>query len=80
MIQRMKPDNTRTYRVRTQSGGWGWRSRLQTQYVHFEEFAHYAALRGLHKRLGYRTPRAAWEANPVIEGSTNPSDYRKVSA
>ena len=75
----MKPTNTRTYRVRTVSGIWGWRSRLSAQYRSLDEFALMSELYSLHTRLGYRNPRAAWEANPVIEGSTKPSDYRKVS-
>lgn len=75
----MKPSNTRTYRVRTQSGLWGWRSRLRTQYRSRDEFMQYA-IYNLARRLGYRSCAAAWRANPVIEGSTNPGDYRRVSA
>lgn len=75
----MKPNNTRIYRVRTQSGIWGWRSRLQAQYRSLDEFTIYSELYNLHARLGYYKPRAAWEANPVIEGSINPRDFRRVS-
>lgn len=76
----MKSTNTRTYRVRTVSGIWGWRSRLRAQYASREEFACYDDAHNLAERLGYTSPGDAWNANPVIEGSTNPSDYRKVSA
>lgn len=75
----MKSTNTRTYRVRTASGIWGWRSRLQVQHDSFENFRCFCDVYNNHIRLGYHSPYAAWEANSVIEGSTNPSDYRKVS-
>ncbi len=74
----MKPSNTRTYRVRTLSGSWGWRSRLRAQYRNYTEFAPNSAAYGLARRLGYPSAAAAWNANPVIEGGVNPSDYRKV--
>ncbi len=76
----MSPTNTRTYRVRTQSGIWGWRSRLRTQYSGFPEFNRNNQYFNLAARLSYETATDAWLANPVIEGSTNPSDYRRVSA
>ncbi len=76
----MSPTNTRTYRVRTQSGQWGWRSRLRVQYATREDFANWDDAYNLAERLGYSSPGEAWKANPVIEGSTNPGDYRRVSA
>ena len=69
-------------KVKCKSGSTGWRQRLQSVYADcadpFEAFKSYAEMYGLHTRLGYKTPAAAWKANPMVEGSTNPSDYRKV--
>lgn len=56
----------------------GWRTRLRNNYVNFSEWALLSDTWGLVNRLGFKTPEAAWKANPIIEGSTNPSDYRKV--
>ena len=33
---------------------------------------------GLHTRLGYKTIVGAWRANPVVQGSVDPSDFRVV--
>ena len=65
-------------RVKCRSGLTGYQCRLHENYADFDEFAHYAETYGLHTRLGYRTPKAAWEANPMIQGSVNPNDFRKV--
>lgn len=67
-------------RVKCKSGIEGWQCKLRKNYANFEEFEYYAELRGLHIRLGYKTPRNAWLANPVVQGSVIPSDFRKVSA
>lgn len=56
----------------------GWRTRLQNNYDSLTDWEHWSEMRGLAVRLGYGTARAAWTCNPVIEGSTNPSDFRKV--
>lgn len=66
-------------RVKCKSGLEGWRNRLRKNYKNFEEFKEYSEMYGLHQRLGYRSPEAAWKANPVCEGSVKPSDFRKVS-
>ena len=70
--------NRRIYRVRCRSGLPGWRTRLQVNYSDFEEFWGYDSAHGIAQRLGYASPAAAWDANPVIEGSVNPADFRKV--
>jgi hypothetical protein len=64
--------------VRCQSGLMGWQQRLRTVYASFEEFSSYCEVYGNHTRLGYRTPAGAWRANPMVQGSVNPSDYRRV--
>ncbi len=60
------------------SGLRGWRCRLQENYTNEAQFEAYAELYGLHTRLGYKTTRGAWLANPIVEGSVKPSDFRKV--
>lgn len=66
-------------KVKCRSGLMGWRGRLQDQYSSWDEFKNCAIIWGLVKRLGYNTEREAWEDNPVVEGSVNPSDYRRVA-
>lgn len=67
-------------RVRCQSGQMGERSRLQSRYTNAEEWHTYSAIYGLARRLGYASEFAAWDANPVIESSVNPSDLRRVAS
>ena len=55
-----------------------WKNRLQKVYDSFEEFQSYAETYGLLERLGFATAEEAWEANPMIQGSTNPEDYKVV--
>ena len=61
---------------KSKSGLTGWCGKLRDQYQNFAEFAHYAETYGLVARLGFDSAEAAWEANPVVEGSTTPADYR----
>ena len=66
-------------RVKCKSGLSGWRGRLRGIYDNdFSTFDCYCETYGIHSRLGYATPEDAWEANPSIEGSVQPSDFRKV--
>lgn len=76
----IKPNNPRIYRCRCKSGLKGWRARLQANYKSLREWIHYARTYGLHERIGFKSMADAWYANPVIEGSVNPSDFRKVAA
>ena len=66
------------HRVRCKSGLMGWRDRLRNQYLNFEEFRSFSEMYGLHERLDFKTASDAWEKNPLVEGSVNPSDYRTV--
>jgi hypothetical protein len=66
--------------VKCKSGLTGYQCRLQNNYAGLAEFERYAETYGLHSRLGFKTPRAAWDANPTIQGSVEPSDFRKVKA
>ena len=61
------------------SGSTGHSGRLNKNYSGFEEFERYSETYGLAKRLGYKSAKTAWQANPIVEWSTNPSDFRKVS-
>jgi len=60
------------------SGLKGWQDRLQRVYKDFDDFEFCCNAYGLHERLGFKTATAAWDANPIVRGSTNPNDYEKV--
>ena len=56
-----------------------WKSKLQENYDSLEEFIQYSDTYGLAERLGYGSPEEAWEDNPMIQGGTDPSDFKKVT-
>lgn len=62
--------------IKCNSGLNGWREKLQTNYHTFEDFKSFSDTYGLAKRLGFESAEKAWEANPLIEGSTDPDDFR----
>lgn len=61
--------------VKCRSEIMGWQCRLRDNYVSFDEFRSMAQTYGLHKRLGFVSPLHAWQANPLVQGSTVPSDF-----
>jgi hypothetical protein len=65
-------------RVQCKSGLRGWQAKLQDVYSSYSEFADFCFIYNNHARLGFESPEAAWEANPVVQGSVNPRDYRRV--
>ncbi len=66
-------------KVRCKSGITGWQTKLQENYDNsFEQFQRWCETHSIHTRLGYKSPESAWKHNPTIEGSTEPSDFRKV--
>ena len=67
-------------RVRTDSGLMGWKNNLQSGYENFEEFKSYSDTYGIAERLGFGSAEEAWEANPVVQGSVEPSDFRVSGA
>ena len=67
-------------RVICKSGLEGWQCKLRKNYLSFDEFKAYCETWGVHLRLGYKTAETAWKANPLIQGSVNASDFRKVRA
>jgi hypothetical protein len=52
-----------------------WSGPLQDEYTDFEEFETYDEMYNLSGRLGFDSAEEAWEANPVVKGSTDPNDY-----
>jgi hypothetical protein len=64
--------------VKCKSGLTGWQARLRKVYDSFVEFSRLCEIYNLHIRLGYKSPETAWRYNPTIQGSVNPSDYRKA--
>ena len=71
----------RVYAVRCDSGIMGWRTRLQNNYKNFEDWLFNSECWGLLDRLNrpkeyFADEREAWEANPIIQGSVNWSDFR----
>lgn len=52
-----------------------WKDKLQNVYEDLEDLTSYE---GLAEGLGFENAEAAWEANPTIQGSTNPAEYKTV--
>ena len=65
-------------RVKCRSGVGGEQVRLRDNYGSYEEWEAYAEMYGLHERLGYKSPKTAWKANPLTESSVVPGDYCKI--
>lgn len=55
-----------------------WKSHIQDVYTDFEEFEDYNKIYGLAKRLGFKSTKEAWDKNPMIQGSTDPKDYKII--
>ena len=66
------------HNVKCKSGLHGWQGRLHEVYNSLDEFEAYCNLRQIHIRLGFTSITRCWEANPVVQGSVNPSDLRRV--
>jgi hypothetical protein len=64
--------------VTLKSGLKGWQGFLRENYESFAEFQSIAENYNLHGRLGYTTPKAAWDDNPVVQGGVQPNDFGKV--
>jgi hypothetical protein len=57
----------------------GWKDKLHNVYDNdFEQFESYCRCFAISERLGFKTPKDAWETNPTIAGSTYPEDLRVV--
>ena len=55
-----------------------WKDKLQNVYESLEEFKQYDEMYGLIERLGFDNAEEAWEANPMIQGTVYPEDYKVV--
>lgn len=62
--------------VRCKSGLMGSRDHLRKNYENYEEFVEWDQTYGISRRLGFQSSLQAWEANPLIEWSVEPSDLR----
>jgi len=65
--------------VKCNSGLTGWQCNLRENYNSYSEFKSYSDSYGISERLGYKSAKKAWDENPIIQGSVNPSDLRKVA-
>lgn len=65
-------------RTTCKSGLNGWQGRLHEVYTDFDEFESYCMTHQIHVRLGYRSVKGCWRANPIVQGSVNPSDLCRV--
>lgn len=66
--------------VTCKSGLIGYQTRLCDEYHTFADFESFSDMYGLAVRLGFGSAREAWDANPLVQGSTNPADYCRVLA
>jgi len=57
-----------------------WKDHLQDVYKDFEEWKSYSEMFGLCERLGYESDEEAWEANPLIQGSEQPEEFKVVKS
>lgn len=71
--------NNNIKKVKCKSGLIGWRGSLRDVYSDFEDFEAYDSAFNIHSRLGYSDKNKCWEDNPIIEGSSLPSDFRIVN-
>ena len=64
-------------KVICKSGLKGWQDRLKNVYNSLDDFQYHNEHYGIARRLGFETAMAAWKANPIVRGSTLPSDYER---
>lgn len=74
----MKDGESKFEEVTCDSGIRGWRGRLQDVYTDIDEFQAFSNIYNFADKLGYGTARGVWHANPLMEGSSIPSDLRVV--
>lgn len=64
-------------RIKCKSGIEGYTCKLQANYHSYSEFKSACESYGIHTRLGYDSPKTAWDDNPTIRASVTPSDLQK---
>lgn len=52
-----------------------WQRTVRENYETLEELRAYDSIYKVAKRCGFPSAKALWDANPVIGGSSNPSDF-----
>jgi hypothetical protein len=58
-----------------------WKARLQDNYENrFDIWEKYDETYGLAERLGFKSAKEAWDANPIIQGSVDPKDFKVVKS
>jgi hypothetical protein len=65
-------------RVICKSGIEGWQARVRDNWENFESLLAASEVYGIAGRLGYESAADLWEDNPIVQGSTEPSDLRIV--
>ena len=55
-----------------------WKMRVQKNYGSLDELIHCDSAYNIAKRCGYNSCEKLWEDNPMLQGSTNPSDFGLV--
>ncbi len=56
-----------------------WQSTLHENYDDdFGQWLEYSDMYGLARKLGFTTAEEAWKANPTVQGSIDPQDFRIV--
>lgn len=60
--------------VTCKSGIKGWQARVRDNWKDLPELEQYDNVYNIAGRLGYEVAADLWEENPIIQGSTNPSD------
>ena len=66
-------------KVICESGIKGWQDRLHSVYTSYKEFCAYDRIYEIAQRIGFNDTKTAWNANPLIQGSVNPTDLAKVN-
>lgn len=66
----------RDHGVRLRSGATGWRMRAKELYASLDAVEEEDGVSGILGRLGFATAEDLWEVNPVLEGGTDPADFR----
>ena len=64
--------------VKCDSGEMGVQQRFKSIYDDYEDFLVFDKMFNIAKRLGYDNQKKLWDDNPIVQGSTNPSDFKIV--
>jgi hypothetical protein len=66
------------HNVKSPSGNLGWVGLLREFYVDLDDFRLNDKAYGIARRLGFKDAKEAWEANPCVRKSTDPTDVEKA--